>query len=78
MRAIGARSRQALAICVNVAVEAKRAENKQKKASKAAAKEAKKHPENVKQLTSSNVKQLTYSNEGYVDTSAFLGAVEFI
>lgn len=70
MRAIGARSRQALAICVNVAVEAKRAENKQKKASKAAAKDAKKHPENVKQLTS--------SNEGYVDTSAFLGAVEFI
>lgn len=70
MRAIGARSRQALAICVNAAVEAKRAENKQKKASKAAAKEAKKHPENVKQLTS--------SNEGYVDTSAFLGAVEFI
>lgn len=66
MQAIGARSRQALDICVKAYVANKRAENRTKKA----VKDAKKNPGNVKQLTT--------SNEGYVDTSAFLGAVEFI
>lgn len=69
MQAIGARSRQALSICMAAAREASKVEKAEKKAHKDAAKNAKKNPDSIKQLA---------NNEGYVDTGAFLGAVEFI